>query len=70
MKPRPEDLTEDEYADLIWKVANHGGDNDWYRLTGHCGGCGEDCGCGGCLSDYCSRCPDRNERPRSYLYDD
>lgn len=37
-------------------------DQEWFEATGHCGGCGDliaECGCGGCIGDYCRRCPNR-----------
>lgn len=35
------------------------GDCAFYAAYGRCGGCGIDCGCGGCQGRYCAKCPER-----------
>ncbi|GAB3251592.1 hypothetical protein GCM10027456_25730 [Kineosporia babensis] len=44
-------------GDELWEIGVWGTDADWFKATGQCGYCGQDCGCGGC-GEPCRTCPE------------
>lgn len=49
----------------ILKMIDEATDEEWYAVFELCGGCGEDCGCDGCVGKYCQACPERKAEGRA-----